>query len=278
VLSIDNNKVKVPKLGWVKMTESLRYDGKIVSAVVSRKANWWFISISVEVDNKGDIKNQAVKPIGIDFGVSKFATLSDGIVFENPRIIEKFSHRLRLLNKSLSRKVRGSNSFRKVKTTLQRLHIRISNYRSDAIHKFSRYIANNYIDVCLEDLNTSGMLRNHKLAKAIADVSFREARRQLEYKCKRVHVINRFFPSTKLCFDCGSVNDMNLSDRVFKCECGIEIDRDLNAAQNIMRQGLSLKRVERPALVFQDFLKYETGFWEARNPLKGFEGGHSNFL
>jgi len=272
VLLVDNNKVKIPKLGWVKMTEPLRYDGKIISAVVSRKADWWFVSINVEMsddDNNGE--NQTIKAVGVDFGVSKFATLSDGTVFENPRVTGNFSSRLRLLNKSLARKVKGSNRFRKARLKLQRLHVRIGDYRGDAIHKFSRHVANNYTDVCLEDLNVSGMVKNHKLAKAIVDVSFREARRQLEYKCQKVHVVDRWFPSTKTCFGCGVVNDMNLSDRVFKCECGEEIDRDLNAAQNIMRQGLPSKRVERPALVTWPVLSYETGLWEARNSLKGTE-------
>jgi putative transposase len=269
VLSVDENRVKIPKLGWVKMTEPLRYDGKIVSAVVSRKADWWFVSISVKVDDsQGNSENQTAKPVGIDFGVSKFATLSGGTVFENPRVTEKFSSRLRLLNKSLSRKVKGSNRFRKAKLKLQRLHVRISDYRNDAIHKFSRHVADNYTDVCLEDLNVSGMVRNHKLSKAIVDVSFREARRQLEYKCQKVHIVDRWFPSTKTCFGCGAVNDMKLSDRVFGCECGVKIDRDLNAAQNILRQGLPYKCVERPALATWPVLSYETGLWEARNSPK----------
>lgn len=272
VLKVNDYQVKVPKLGWVKMTEPLRYNGKVVSAVISRKADWWFISINVEIDNCDiDGEKQTVKPAGIDFGVSKFATLSDGIVFENPRVADKFSPRLRLLNKSLSRKAKGSNRFRKAKLKLQRLHVRIGDYRSDVTHKFSRHIADNYTDVCLEDLNVSGMMRNHKLAKAVADVSFREARRQLEYKCQKVHVVDRWFPSTKTCFECGVVNNMNLGDRVFKCECGAEIDRDLNAAQNIMRQGLPSKCVERPALATWPVLSYETGLWEARNSQNGLE-------
>jgi len=258
--------VKIPKLGRVKMTEHLRYSGKIVSATVSRKADWWFISITVKVDEaevKGE--NQAFNPVGIDFGVSKFATLSDGVVFENPRVSKKFSQRLRMLNKSLSRKTKGSNNWNKAKVKLQRLHVRIGDYRLDALHKFSRKIADAYSDVCLEDLNVSGMVRNHKLAKAIQDVSFYEAKRQLSYKCNAIHEIDRWFPSTKTCGDCGTIHDMKLSDRVMKCTCGLELDRDLNAAQNILRQGLPSKLVERQALVLQPSLVYETGLWEARN-------------
>lgn len=108
-------------------------------------------------------------------------------------------------------------------------------------------------------------MKNHKLAKAIQDVSFCEAKRQLSYKCGKVYEIDRWFPSTKLCGDCGTVQDLKLSDRIFKCDCGLELDRDLNAAQNILRQGLPSKFVERKALVLQDSLKYETGLWEARN-------------
>jgi len=264
--SVDGSYVKIPKLGRVKMTEVLRYSGKILSATISRKADWWFISITVKIDDVEDKgENQAFNPVGIDFGVSKFATLSDGTVFENSRVTKKFSQRLRLLSKSLSRKIKGSKNWYKSKLRLQRLHVRIGDYRSDAIHKFSRIVADTYSDVCLEDLNVSGMVKNHKLAKAIQDVSFHEAKRQLEYKCSNVHEIDRWFPSTKTCGDCGSINDMKLSDRVFKCDCGLELDRDLNAAQNILRQGLSSKLVERQALVLQDSLKYETGLWEARN-------------
>jgi putative transposase len=264
--SVKDNYVKVPKLGLVKMTEPLRYSGKIVSATISKKADWWFISITVKIDeNENKSENQAFNPVGIDFGVSKFATLSDGAVFENPRVTQKFSQRLRLLNKSLSRKVKGSRNWYKTKLKLQRLHVRIGDYRNDAVHKFSRHIADRYSDVCLEDLNVSGMVKNRKLAKAVQDVSFYEAKRQLTYKCKAVHEIDRWFPSTKMCGDCGSINDMKLSDRIFKCDCGFEIDRDLNAAQNILRQGLPSKLVERQALVLQPSLVYETGLWEARN-------------
>lgn len=264
--TVDGDRVRIPKLGWVKMTEHLRYSGKIISATISRKADWWFISITVKIDeteSKGE--NQAFNPVGIDFGVSKFATLSDGKVFENPRVTKKFSQRLKLLNRSLSRKVKGSSNWKKAKLRLQRLHIHIGDYRLDAVHKFSRIVADTYSDVCLEDLNVSGMVRNHKLAKAIQDVSFYEAKRQLAYKCNAVHEIDRWFPSTKMCGECGSVNDMSLSDRVLKCDCGFEIDRDLNAAQNILRQGLPSKLVERQALVLQRPLVYETGLWEARN-------------
>jgi putative transposase len=264
--SVKEDYVKIPKLGWVKMTESLRYSGKTVSATISRKADWWFISITVKIDEDEDeSENQAFNPVGIDFGVSKFATLSDGTVFENPRVTKKFSQRLRLLNKSLSRKAKGSSNWFKARLRLQRLHVRIGDYRLDAIHKFSRHIANKYSDVCLEDLNVSGMVKNHKLAKAIQDVSFYEAKRQLRYKCSLIHEIDRWFPSTKMCGDCGTINDIKLSDRVFKCDCGLELDRDLNAAQNILRQGLPSKLVERQALVLQPSLVYETGLWETRS-------------
>lgn len=271
VLVVRGKKVKIPKLGWVRMTESLRYKGRILSATISRRADWWFISINVELNDYKDSENQTIKPVGIDLGLSKLAVLSDGTVFENPRVTKKFEKRLRLLNKSLSRKIKGSNNFNRAKTKLQRLYARISDYRNDAIHKFTRYIVDNYSDVCLEDLNVSGMVRNHKLAKAVADVSFYEVRRQLEYKCKNVRIINRWFPSTKMCFDCGTINDMKLSDRVFKCSCGTIIDRDLNAAQNILRQGFPSECAERQALVSSLTFRYETGLWEARNSHKGLE-------
>lgn len=269
VLKVSGEAILVPKLGWVRMRESLRFSGKIQSAVFSRRADQWFVSISLAIPDSPPDENQVRKAVGIDLGVSKLATLSDGTAYENPRVAQKFAKRLRRANKALARKQKGSANFRKAKMRLSKLHLKISNYRSDALHKFTSGVCQNYTDVYLEDLNPSGMVRNRRLAKAISDVSFGEVRVQFSYKATRLHVVDRWFPSTKLCAECGQLHDMRLSDRVFRCDCGRpEIDRDLNAAQNILRQGLPWQPVERKALVLGPVLKYATGLWEAGTLLK----------
>jgi len=173
-LSIKGKYIHIPKLGHVKMTEELRYSGKILGATVSRRADKWFVSIQVEIEptlQQCSSENQAV---GIDLGIKYFAVLSDGTVIENPRIYKRFEGKLRRLNKSLSRKVKKSKNWCKARAKLAKLHKKIADCRQDFIHKFTHFVCSQYGIVCLEDLNTRGMLRNHKLAKHIADVSFFE--------------------------------------------------------------------------------------------------------
>jgi len=246
--SVEGKKIRIPKLGWVRLTEELRFNGKIMSATVSKTADKWFVAILVELPDEDKSKNQTLPSVGVDLGISKLATLSDGVVFENIKTTKKFERRLRRLNKSLARKVKGSNRWKRAKLYLSRLHYKIGCVRNDVLHKMTRFIADNYSTVCLEDLNTSGMLKNKHLSKAISDVSFGEIRRQLSYKSYAVHFVNRFFPSTKLCMTCGKKHDMPLHKRIFEC-CEGPIDRDLHAAQNILRQGLAeVKRMEMKAL------------------------------
>lgn len=268
--SIQENKIKIPKLGFVKMVEGLRFDGKILSATISRTSDMWFVSISVDIPNE-ECESQAFSAVGIDLGISKLATLSDGTVFENIKTTKKYERRLRRISKSLSRKIVGSNNRMKSKLKLSRLHYKIKCVRSDFIHKMTNMISDNFTDVFIEDLNVFGMVKNRRLSKAISDASFYEIRRQLEYKVKNVRTVNRFFPSTKLCLECGAIHEMPLSKRVFKCDCnGVESDRDVHAAQNILRQGLSeVKPVEMEALAVRN--NSETTVTEAGNPLKGFE-------
>lgn len=236
--SVEGKTVRIPKLGHVKIAEPLRFKGKIQSATVSCTAGKWFISISVEIEDEIR-ENQSISAVGIDLGITKLATLSDGTTFENPKTTKKFAKRLRRLNKSLARKKKGSENWKKAKSKLSLAHYKLSCERADFIHKLTSVVTKTYSDVCLEDLNVAGMLKNRKLAKAVSDASFREIRRQLEYKAERLHVIDRFFPSTKLCMSCGTLHEMPLSQRVFKCDCGVgPLDRDLHAAQNILRQGL----------------------------------------
>ena len=276
---LNGKSIRVPKLGWVRMAETLRLQGKVLSAVVSCTADKWFVSISVQIPDKERNENQVRSVVGIDLGVSKLATLSDGTVFENIRTTKKYEKKLRRANKSLARKVKGSNNRDKAKMVLSKLHYKIGCVRKDYIHKMTSAIANKYTDVCLEDLNVFGMVKNRRLSKVISDAAFYEIRRQLEYKADKVHLVNRYFPSSKLCMQCGQKHDMPLNQRIFKCDCGYgPIDRDLNASQNILRQGLpDIKPVEMEALVDSGVVN-ETAVCEAGNTHRITEGILSDFL
>lgn len=241
-LTIDDKAIKIPKLGWVKLREELRFNGKINSAVVSKIADKWFVSISVTLDEMSPTcDNQDV--VGVDLGVKTLATLSTGEVFDNIKALRNNEERLKRLQRCLSRKLKGSNNRRKARMHVAIQHYKISCLRKDVLHKITTYLAKNYGVIVLEDLNVSGMLKNHKLAKAITDISFYEFRRQLEYKAKLYgsHVVfaNRFFPSSKKCSSCGNVKkELKLSERVYTCDvCGLKIDRDLNAARNLEQIG-----------------------------------------
>lgn len=179
-------------------------------------------------------------------GLKSFATLSDGVVIDNIKFFREKQSEIAKIQRHLSRKNKGSNRHRKNKIKIARLYNKIANKRNNFLHNVTTSLVNNYDVICIEDLNVSGMLSNHKLAKAISDTSFSMFKSMLEYKCnwygKELVVIDRFYPSSKTCSKCGwKKEDLTLSDRVFKCEnCGIEIDRDLNAAINIQRVGVDI--------------------------------------
>lgn len=245
--------IAVPKLGKVRMAEELRFAGKIQSAVVSQTAGLWFVSISVDTPDQV-CEDQTRLAVGVDLGIKKLAVLSDGTKFENPKATKKFEKKIRKLNKSLARKVKGSSNWEKAKAKLALSHYHLGCVRTDSIHKMTTLITKKYYDVCLEDLNVKGMIKNSKLAKAVGDASFSEIRRQIEYKADRVHLVSMWFPSTRLCSSCGQLHKMPLSKRIFECDCGLSpVDRDLNAARNILLEGIrrgsaDFKPVEKEAL------------------------------
>ncbi len=246
ILKIESTRVRVPKLGWVKTTEALRFKGKILSAVVSKHAHKWFISIAVEL-NEDQIpkacENQAA--IGVDLGIKALATLSNGEAFEGPKPLKKNLKKLRRANKRLSRRIKGSKNREKAYRHLARIHYRVACTRKDSLDKLSTYLCENFKIICVEDLATGNMLKNHKLARAISDMGWGELKRQLVYKSELcgndLRVIGRFEPTSKTCCCCGNVKDsLKLSDRVYKCgHCGLVLDRDLNAALNICTVGLT---------------------------------------
>lgn len=268
---IEDKRIWIPKLGWVRLTERLRFSGKVLSVVISKQADRWFVAINVDIpDHAKRSDNQVRRAVGIDLGLTRLATLSDGTCFENARTTEKFERRIRRLSKSLARKKKGSNNRKKAKMRLAKAHYKLRCVRQDNLHKMTTHIARTYTDVCMEDLCVKGMVRNGRLSKSLSDAAFGEIRRQLAYKARRLHFVDRFFPSTKLCMDCGQLHGMPLSKRTFECDCGVgPIDRDLHAAQNILRQGLpDFKPVEMVALADSSIVS-ETAVREAGNTHKG---------
>jgi len=245
--AINNKLIRIPNLGYVRMTEKLRFQGKIIGATISRKADKWFVSIQVEMLEPKPIHNtySENQAVGVDLGVKDLAVLSSGTKIVGAKPHKALLSRLRRLNKAISRKQgarkgeKKSSNFIKSKKKLSRLHARIANIRNDELHKLTTNLTNAFSIIGIEDLNVSGMVKNRKLARAINDVSFFEFRRQLEYKAKIkggiIVVASRFFPSSKLCCVCGYKNEtQTLKVREWNCpECGINHDRDINAAINL---------------------------------------------
>lgn len=242
----DPKALRLPRIGRVHCMENVaaRVGGaRVLRMTVSRRAGRWYASLTVERDDKPVTKPPRGGAVGVDLGVKTLATLSDGTVIENPRYLRKSERRLKMEQKALSRKVKGSNRRAKARAKVARIHAHVANQRQDAIHKATTMIAQTYLHISVEDLNVVGMVKNHRLAKAVSDVAFAEFHRQLEYKTAktgaRLHVVDRWYPSSKTCSKCGRVKaKLSLAERVYKCDgCGLVIDRDLNAAVNILVAG-----------------------------------------
>jgi putative transposase len=243
---ISNTEVKIPKVGRVKLKEKgyvPTKDVKINSMTVSKEAGRWFVSVNVERDIK-EPSNQIEMVLGVDVGIKELAVCSNGQVFENPKYLKKSKKKLAHAQRSLSRKRDKSRNRNKAKLRVQNIHRRIKSQRLDTIHKMTSTLAKTKPKyIVLEDLNVKGMMRNHKLAGAVADASFYEIKRQLQYKTAwyggEIIEVDRFFPSSKLCSSCGTIKeDLTLQDRIYTCDCGLSIDRDLNASINIEHYGL----------------------------------------
>jgi putative transposase len=241
---MNGSNIRIPNLGWVRMREAVRFAGKILSATITRIADRWFVSITMEIPDprKAKLSSNAV---GIDLGASAMATLSTGEKIVGPKPHKRLLSRLRQLSKALSRKVKGSKNRAKAKIKLARLHARISNIRLDAIHKFTTGLTQRFGTICIEDLSVRRMVKNRCLARSISDMGFQEIRRQLEYKTtrngNRLVIADRFFPSSKTCSHCGHVlTELSLSIREWSCPCCEKThDRDLNAAKNLVAYAVS---------------------------------------
>lgn len=232
--------IQIPKLGWVRMKEGLRFTGKIMSATISTRGEKWFVSINIELSEAIQPLPKTQQSVGLDLGITHLVTLSDGTKIQAPKPLKNYLKKLRRLNKSLSRKQKGSNNRAKAKAKLSRLYYRISNIRKDFLHKLTTKLIRKFDVICLEDLNVKGMIKNRRLSRAIHDLGFYELKRQLFYKAnqfgKTVKSVERFFPSSKTCSCCGfKLEKLSLSVRKWTCEkCGAEHDRDINASINIL--------------------------------------------
>ena len=258
---IKDKHIKIPKLkSLVKIRMHREIKGLIKSVTISKNSlDYYFISILCEEEIEELPKTN--KNIGIDLGIKEFATMSDGTKVANLKFTKEYEKRLKReqrklsrrgrLAKSSNRKLSESKNYQKQKKKVAKIHNKIRNKRKDFINKLSTEIINSHDIICIEDLNIKGMLKNHKLARSISDVSWSEFGRQLEYKAdwygRTIVKVPTFYPSSKTCSSCGNVKkELLLSERTYHCECcGIKIDRDYNASINILRKGLEMLKEEK---------------------------------
>ena len=243
---LEENRIHIPKFkGGIKVKLDKReVKGKIGKMSISKTpTSKYYVSIFTEQTIEQLPKTN--KKCGIDLGLKDFVITSDGIKSKNNRYTKNYSRELKKAQQHLSRKEKGSNGFEKQKLKVTKIHEKIASCRLDTLHKVSKELVKNYDLISIEDLNVKGMIKNHKLSKHIADASWGNFVNLLTYKCdwygKELVKIGRYFPSSKMCSDCGWINqNLKLSDRKWTCKCGETHDRDINASINILKEGLKI--------------------------------------
>lgn len=242
--TVGDHWIRLPHIGTVNMAETLRFEGKILSARIGKRGDWWFVSIQVELPHAKAAP--LAEAVGIDLGLIDLLTLSTGERLENQKPLKGLQRRLKRAQRKLSRRQTGSRNREKARLEVARLHYRITCQRDDLLQKVTTALAESYGLICLEDLNVKGMMKNHCLAQALGDAAFGKLVTVLESKVVarggHIQFVDRFFPSSKRCSQCGAIkDDLTLADRVYQCSnCGLVIDRDYNAAINILNEGKRL--------------------------------------
>lgn len=243
-ITVENKRLYIPKFReGIRIIQHRNIEGKIKKASIIKRLNNYYVVLVVERNIQAFTKTQKV--VGIDLGIKTLATLSDGIKIENPKTLKKYSNKLAKLQRYLARKQNKQSKRRdKNKLKISILQEKIKNIRHDNIHKLTNKIVHDFDIISVEKLDMKHMMKNHMLAKSVFDASFGMILEQLKYKCdwygKQFIQIDKWFPSSKTCYHCGQEkHDLALSDRVWTCsKCNKKIDRDINAAQNILREGL----------------------------------------
>ena len=251
--------LKVPNLGWVKMTERLRFIGKVNGVVVSQQGDKYFASFSVQVTEEEYRRTHPKtcscrenRNAGIDLGIKSALVLSNGVAVENPKPLKDNLRKIKRISRQLDKRTHArtkqerlegkkkSKNYRKLSVRLSNAQRKVANMRRDFTQKVTTILATHYTHIALEDLNVKGMVRNHHLAQSVSDVAFGELCRQIEYKSLlngvKVLKTDRFYPSSKTCSRCGHIkHDLKLSERTYHCDkCGAVIDRDYNASLNLL--------------------------------------------
>lgn len=245
-IRIVDNRIKLPKVGFVKIKQSRTFEGRILNATVSHTASGkYFVSLCVEMDKEKLVLSNNGGKVGIDVGLKEFYSDSNGNTIANPRVLKKLSKKLAREQRRLSRKMPKSKNREKARIRVAKVYERIANIRKDFLHKLSTQLVRENQTIAVEHLNIQGMLNEHRLARSISDASWSEFFRQLEYKAElhggEILKVDTFYPSSQICFNCGYQNTeiKNLSVREWTCpRCGAHHDRDINAAKNILHKAL----------------------------------------
>ena len=244
-ITFEGNRIKLPKIGKVRIRDKQILQGRILNATVSQTPSGkYFVSICcTDVEKPDFIRTD--KYVGIDLGIKDFVITSDGDKYSNPKYLKQSLNKLAKLQKQLSRKTRGGSNWDKARVKVARLHERVTNQRKDMLNKLSSELVRKYDVICIEDLQVSNMVKNHNLAQSISDASWSEFVRQLEYKSKwygkELIKVDKFFPSSQTCNVCGYINKAtkNLAVRTWVCpNCNAKHDRDINASINILHEGM----------------------------------------